>query len=74
MVSSQGKIISKRNKCYLALSKPSFPTTASSGYPNIPEKSRFLSKIPSHKDDKGLQEGRAYITPFKKYRRKRVIR
>ena len=34
----KGKNISNRNQGYLALSEPSSPTTASSGYPNTPEK------------------------------------
>jgi hypothetical protein len=37
-VRGKGKNISNRNQGYLALSEPSSPTTASSGYPNTPEK------------------------------------
>jgi hypothetical protein len=32
------KNISNRNQGYLASSEPNYPTTTSSGYPNIPEK------------------------------------
>ena len=32
------KNISNRNQCHLASSEPISPTTASPGYPNIPEK------------------------------------
>ena len=46
MARGKGKNISNRNQGYLALSEPSSLTTASSGYPNTPEKQE--SDLKSH--------------------------
>jgi hypothetical protein len=46
MVRHKRKNIRNRNLCHLATLEPSSPTTASRGYPNIPEKQN--SDLKSH--------------------------
>jgi hypothetical protein len=49
---TKGQNLSNRNKGYLASSEPDSSTTASTGYPNTPEKQ--YSGVKSHDDDRGL--------------------
>jgi hypothetical protein len=57
MVRGKNKNICHRNQCNLAPSEPRCPTTASPGYPNIPEKQdsylkfHLMKMIRDHKED-----------------------
>jgi hypothetical protein len=45
---------SNRHQYFLAISEPSSSTITNLGYSNTPEKQKFMSKIPTHEDDRGL--------------------
>jgi hypothetical protein len=63
MVRGKHKDINNGNQCPLAPSEPSSSTTASPGYPNMPEKQD--SDLESH-IMKMIEDLKEYITPLKK--------